>query len=479
MNKIPTLLLSLLTVGVLQEASAQALQNNALLQIGTGATLHVQGDFTNANVAASDFRNSGTFSITGDFINDKTLSTTYALGKTVFSGTTPQTLSSSALYTTDLEINNAAGLTLGTGIFLLGTATFTNGIIVSPGGGSSFIFATTAATFTGAKDASHVNGFVTYTSGITGAISFPVGNGTKFQQLNLNKTSAGTVRARYFGANAGTANFATTGSKTTPLLGYNTGEYWEVTPTAAALTGSFTVFWDGTNDANAAIMPSIRRVARKVGTSGTDWFNEGGYGTGTVTAGSVTSNSITVPIGAVQIIALGWEDQVLPLSWINVNATDTKDQKVQVQWQVSESNVTTYIVERNTGAGFTEIATLASKGNGNNVYSITDTDRNSGSVYYRIKQIGQDGTLSYSDVFDVRIAALGKLSVFPNPVVNQLSVDSDKVQDAKIFNVQGQQVKTIKLQAGRTTVELRDLTSGIYFLRTADGTVTKLIKADK
>ncbi|MNK25890.1 hypothetical protein D3C87_442200 [compost metagenome] len=464
-------------MGALQNATAQTLQNNALLQIGSGTTLYVQGDFINANTTESDFRNSGTFSITGNWTNDKVVATSSALGKIAFVGSTLQTVSGgNAIYTNDFEINNAAGMTsTNTLLIVNGAATFTNGIFSAPLASSTIVFSA-SATHSGVKDASHINGYVRISSGRTGAFSFPVGNGTKLQKLDLNIASSSptNVNVRYVAADAGTGSFATTGSKATPLMGYNTGEYWEVQP-SSSLVGSFTAFWDGTNDANASIVPSVRRVARK---NGANWLNEGGYGTGTATAGSVTGNSITLS-GVTHQIALGWEDIVLPLSWLNVSATDTKDQKVQVQWQVSENSVASYIVERNTGAGFTEIATLASKGNGNNSYSIVDADRNTGSVYYRIKQIDQNGTSTYSEVFDLRIAATGKLAIFPNPVVSKLSVDSEKAQDAKIYNVQGQQVKTLKLQAGRTTVELSDLASGVYFLRTADGGVTKLIKSSK
>ncbi|SOD20215.1 T9SS type A sorting domain-containing protein [Pedobacter xixiisoli] len=473
MSKISTFLLGLLTVGALHEAKAQALQNNTQLHIQADAGLYVQGAMINAGTA--NLQNNGTLSVTGNLTNDQSTYNAF-IGKLVFAGNSPQVLDGSRIwFTKDFEINNAAGLTMTSSFYLRGTATFTNGIVTMANASHSIFFDAASATQTGAKDASHVaNGYVHKLG--TGAFSFPVGNGTKLQKIDVNLTAnSNYFGTRYAAADAGSGTYGTTGAKATQLMGYNTGEYWQVGTNGGTATGQVTVYWDGTNDANAATT-SVRRVARKVGT---EWLNEGGLGTGTTAAGSVTSSSISFPTSTMFPIAMGWENVVLPLSWLNVNATDTKDQNVQVQWQVSESNVTTYIVERNTGAGFIEVATVASKGNGTNSYNLTDIVRNSGSIYYRIKQIDQDGTSSYSDVFDVRIAALGKLAIFPNPVISQLSVDSDKKQDAKIYNVQGQQVKELKLVEGRNKVELDHLPNGVYFLRTVDGVVTKLIKSNK
>ncbi|SOD20213.1 T9SS type A sorting domain-containing protein [Pedobacter xixiisoli] len=473
MKKISTIIFGLFAAATLQEATAQTLQTNTDLYLQPGSTLFVQGNMVN-NAASSGLINNGTLSITGNLVNNQLVNTNS--GTLVFSGSAAQVLSGTATYNANnFEVNNAAGLTLSNKLTIGGIATFTNGIVSAPTQTNSMEFTTTSGSLSGVKDASHVNGYVSKAG--TGTFTFPVGNGTKYQGIAITRTGVVNIyTVNYVAGNAGAGTFTTTGSKATPLAGYNSTEYWNIESAPSSNTYTFNILWDGTNDSYASVTPNVRRVARKVGGN---WLNEGGTGTGTTTAGSVTSNAISLPSSTTHQITMGWEDQVLPLSWLNVNATDTKDQKVQVQWQVSESNVTTYIVERNTGAGFIEIATVASKGNGNNSYTLADAVRSSGSIYYRIKQIDQDGTSSYSDVFDVRIASNGKLAVYPNPVIINLAIDSDKKQDAKIYNVQGQQVKVLRLVEGINNIDLGYLPSGVYFLRTADGEVTKLIKAEK
>ncbi|RYE07379.1 MAG: hypothetical protein EOP51_33885, partial [Sphingobacteriales bacterium] len=338
-----------MAVGALQKAAAQTLQNNTVLYTQAGATLHVQGDMVNT-ATVSDFGGLGTLSITGNLTNNKVDIATVR-GNVIFAGTTLQTYGgASGIKFNNFQINNPAGLTFGTGVLIIidGVATFTNGIVNTLLPANTFVFNPTAS-HTGAKDASHINGYTSVLGGRTGAFSFPVGNGTKLQKLDADITSGASFRVRYIAGDAGTGTFVTTGSKTTPLMAYNTGEHWEVNLSSGSVVSSFTAFWDGTNDANATIVPSVRRIAHKAITG--VWQNEGGYGTGTAAAGSVKGNSFTLGNGT-HLIAMGWEDITLPLSWLNVNATDTKDQKVQVQWQVSESNVATYIVERNiNGAG--------------------------------------------------------------------------------------------------------------------------------
>ncbi|RYE08427.1 MAG: hypothetical protein EOP51_33580, partial [Sphingobacteriales bacterium] len=349
MKKIFTFLLGLLGVGSLQEAAAQTLQNNTQLHIQAGAGIYVQGSMMNSSASLVNLQNNGTLSLTGNLTNNQ--STAFAAtGKLAFIGTTAQVLNGSTAWVTkDIEIDNTAGLTLNSAFNVHGTLNFKSGVITPAVGLPVFV---DNGTHINAKDASHVNGTVVKIG--TGAFSFPIGNGIKLQKLDVNITvNDFFVRASYSAGDVvglGGA-YTSAGSRPTPLAGRNTGEYWNLfNGSGSSYTGQVTVFWDGTNDTNNGVVPSVRRVARR---QGTDWLNEGGNNImGTITAGSVTSNSITVPASTNQIITLGWEDQVLPLSWLNVNATDTKDQKVQVQWQVSESNVATYIVERNiNGAG--------------------------------------------------------------------------------------------------------------------------------
>lgn len=96
------------------------------------------------------------------------------------------------------------------------------------------------------------------------------------------------MTARFYGTDAGSASFGTTGSAVTPLLFYNKKEYWYVVPAGTA-TGTITIYFDGYNNAGISNTADLR-VAHK---SGGQWLNEGGAATGTTASGSVISYSIS------------------------------------------------------------------------------------------------------------------------------------------------------------------------------------------
>lgn len=62
-----------------------------------------------------------------------------------------------------------------------------------------------------------------------------------------------------------------------------------------------------------------------------------------------------------------------------------------------------------------------------------------GNNYYRVKATMKDGSLMYSSVVLLKGKAENKVTAFPNPVINSLSISSAfKIQDITVFNSQGQ-----------------------------------------
>jgi len=110
-------------------------------------------------------------------------------------------------------------------------------------------------------------------------------------------------------------------------------------------------------------------------------------------------------------------------------------------------------------------------------YSFTDTDVQTGTYYYRLKQVDYNGEYAYSDVVrvDVETPAIFALEQnYPNPfnpstkITFNLAVDS-KVS-LKVFDVLGQEVAnlvTSNMTAGVHEVNFNavNLNSGVYFYR--------------
>jgi hypothetical protein len=74
-----------------------------------------------------------------------------------------------------------------------------------------------------------------------------------------------------------------------------------------------------------------------------------------------------------------------------------------------------------------------------------------------------------------------KITVFPNPVIDLLyiNISDNSVTNCQVFNINGQIIKTLKVEPGNNEYNLGNLETGIYLikLQTTSGTKTyKIIK---
>lgn len=106
------------------------------------------------------------------------------------------------------------------------------------------------------------------------------------------------------------------------------------------------------------------------------------------------------------------------------------------------------------------------------MYFIENGGATTGNMYFKYKKVA--GTMDVNDL------ELAKVQVYPNPVVNQLNINSkERVQEVRIFNVSGQLVLATKMNADSGTLNVSALKSGVYVIQiqTAKGVQsTKLIK---
>ena len=111
-----------------------------------------------------------------------------------------------------------------------------------------------------------------------------------------------------------------------------------------------------------------------------------------------------------------------------------------------------------------------------NHYKYVHLDQSIGENYYRIKQIDYNGQFSYSNLVFVLNRAY-TINVYPNPVVDKLTVRSPHNNNVLIFNQKGQKVGNYKLNKGHTNIDMSQLRSGVYFLKFLDGTIERVIKS--
>ena len=447
--------------------------NGAILTLSTNVSVQVNG---NAQIqTGSQLINSGTLNITGNLTNNLVMGTASA-GKLTFNGTTAQTLSGSGVFDSfNVDVNNPAGLTLSSPLKVNGTLTFQNGILNSPQTTSPLTISANGSV-SGVSDARHVNGYLIKQG--TGAFTFPVGDGLRYQPVSttLSSNSLGMM-ARYFASDAGSASFVTTGASANALVSYNNQEYWDLSPVGTA-TGTATLTRDAYRNPSITSSTDINvlKVAHKT-ISG--WQNEGGTATGTISAGSITSATIS----AWSPFTLGAVSQgSLPVTLTSFDAIK-QESSILLSWNtVSEVNSERFDVQRSAdGKKWISIGSLAAVNNSTTLksYEFIDLYPLPGHNLYRLKMIDFDGSFAYSHIQSIAFAELTSMTAYPNPAVTQTTVRLNKNyigSQVNLVSASGRVIRRIRIADETFSVDLSVYVSGLYLLRTSDGKTIKLIK---
>jgi len=155
--------------------------------------------------------------------------------------------------------------------------------------------------------------------------------------------------------------------------------------------------------------------------------------------------------------------ETLPINLLSFNAALQKS-NVLLQWQVAHNiNFSHVEVERNNGAGFTNIASVPFTQAG--LYQHTDESPLLNNIaYYRLKLVDKDGAFTYSKT--VTVKALGDVAVYPNPFTGSFYVNA-KATHIQLTDAHGKTVLQQKIAPGqqRAVVQhVAQLPAGIYML---------------
>ena len=241
-KKLHLMLLGLTAGGFSNMASAQLFIDQATFTIQSGATVTVQGDVTsNADILGT--------------------------GKIILKGTANQNVNMGGFTIPNVEIDNAANVTL-TGNARVGSSLlFTNGKILL---GSNNLTLSDVATATGGGTSKFVetNGsgqvIKSLTANVT-SVELPVGAGTSYRPAFV--TSTGT----YSNANVGVRVLAAVEPNAPPKISDFIAVYWPVTKTG--VTGTVTV---AGQYMDAADVTGTEANLRGYFYNGTDWSSTGG-----------------------------------------------------------------------------------------------------------------------------------------------------------------------------------------------------------
>jgi hypothetical protein len=172
--------------------------------------------------------------------------------------------------------------------------------------------------------------------------------------------------------------------------------------------------------------------------------------------------------------------QTVPVKFTSITAENVSKNVNKINWKVeNEINIISYNIEKSIdGRSFMSIGNQASMYNNgqSGAYQFVDTLVVSNVVFYRVKSIDLDGSLSYSNI--VRLSDLGnknKLYVSPNPVENKIINLYFKNQPkgkyvVSIVDAKGQQLKSTQYTLIETDKIFKILAKeilhvGTYFLK--------------
>ena len=159
---------------------------------------------------------------------------------------------------------------------------------------------------------------------------------------------------------------------------------------------------------------------------------------------------------------------------------------VKLNWQTNnEFSIDYFVVERSKDrVNFSPIATANSIG-----FTTVPTDYIAfdnlplkGINQYRLKMVGRDGKVSYSDIKNIYFQDDYKVVVAPNPVKDVLNLlvarNSNDNFTIQIIDAMGRTVKELTSNTSFTSIPVKYLNKGMYVVRTIDGekiTTTKVI----
>ncbi|KAA0991953.1 choice-of-anchor Q domain-containing protein [Dyadobacter aurulentus] len=171
----------------------------------------------------------------------------------------------------------------------------------------------------------------------------------------------------------------------------------------------------------------------------------------------------------------------LPVRLISFEGKHTDDQKVRLDWKVTEQeNIGTYQVEYSeNGKSFNKIGHVMANTLASTDYSFTDSHTRFGHrAYYRLKVLELDGKTAYSKIVSVKLPEINGMIAYPIPAKNELWIDWQKTNAASVdfVDLTGRIIKTVKKSANSQKIDISGFSPGVFLLKAEGNNVLKVIK---
>jgi hypothetical protein len=397
----------------------------------------------------------------------------------ILNGSSNQNISlSAATGVINYNINNAAGVTLGSDVTVNGTLTLTNGNLIT---GNNKVILSSTGTLSGAGASRWIQGSLqrNVAMGAT-STTFEIGDAAAYKPVTVafgNVTTAGDLTASISQTAGDHPDIVNSGIDAAKSV----NRFWTITNNSVVFD-SYTLTLNfaaadvdgGANNANF--------IVKKL--DGTTWSTPT---VGTKTASSIEATGLT----SFSQFAVGEAAGTMPVTLSNFKG-ELQGSINKLNWSTTtEANNKGFEIQRSAdGRTFTTIGFVSSKGDRGNSssalhYSFDDLKPFAGSNYYRLKQIDNDGKSTVSSTINLsrKTDELAITRIYPNPATTELTVviNSPKKETLRmiITDMSGKIVlrTDVNVQSGTNSQSLStsNFAPGTYLIRLicADGCESK------
>ena len=431
----------------------------------TNGTHTVSGANTFANLNNSGTVNfSSTNTINGNINNTGTIN-----GSIRLSGSQSQSISGGGNYS-NIEIDNAKGVSVNEDINIAGNLTIQNGTVTVPGN-KKIVFGTGAtATCNDASTTAYVDGEMKK-FGKT-AFTFPTGCNGHRAKVGITPIDASDetyFTAKYNYVDLENAVSISESERSNGLERVSGQENWDIYGTSDS---KIKLYWENKGDnyitnLNTLVVAHYNSLVGKWETVKCEGAS-GGVNNGWILTGKVSSYS-PFTFGSTVV-----EDNPLPVTFAAFTGSQDGN-RVLLEWTtLSESNNDYFELERSTdGVNYVTIGYVDGAGNSSSRldYTFSDNAPEQGRLYYRLSQVDFDGTREYADKV-VTVLYTGDeadwLTIVPNPThgMFRINVNSGMANGTvRLMSQSGQVVKKFEIDGCEQSLDISDLRGGIYILQ--------------
>jgi|GEM_PF-3305159 len=171
-------------------------------------------------------------------------------------------------------------------------------------------------------------------------------------------------------------------------------------------------------------------------------------------------------------------------------AASRQSQGVRLRWTtLSEENAASFEVERSAdGARYTYVGSVQAQGTSaaELAYTFADQDAPGVRLYYRLRQVDNDGRYLYSPTVVVAenkaSAGFSTVSIYPNPTLGQITIalpEGDNLENLAISDMHGRSMPGVTwVQEGQSaSANLASLPAGVYVVRLALGSGEVILRS--